>query len=451
MIQTIHDGFAWMESLVNLERAPNLRAYRLDRMWRLLDDFRYPQRKFHTIHVVGSKGKGSTAAFIASILHAAGLRVGCYSSPHVCDWRERFVCKPDSPPDALLVALIRQLKYYVDDNPRKPEERPTTFELLTLLAWQVFAAMECQWVIVEAGLGGRLDATNTLKPKACVITPLELEHTEYLGGTLTEVASEKLGILKPDTPLFVAAQPAEALQTIQNRARHLRAPLIYLPDEVHMVHNGQTLAENHAVEDDTPTSRLNIEIDGHSVDTTLSMIGQMQIDNAALAALTVMRCMPHLDGSVIAAGLKTMRLPGRFEYLSRRPPIIIDGAHTPNSIEAVMDAYRTLHDPHDRRRGILMFGCVDGKSHEKMAAISAPWFAQIIITRPGRFKPSKPEDIARCFARYNPNVQWIDEPEGALIMAMRIAERETCPILVAGSFYLAGAIRVAYATVNAAR
>ncbi len=201
--ETPQEVFSWVESFTNLERG-NLpfdkRTYRLDRMRRLLAMFDDPDAELAAIHVAGTKGKGSTAALIASVLHAAGHRTGLYMSPHVNSPFERLTLAGEAPRAGLLVRLGGEVKTALDALPAEGMPgyfAPTTFELYTLLAFLYFRDAGCEYAVIEVGIGGRLDATNVIIPRASVITPLDLEHTDVLGDTLEKIAEEKAGIIKP--------------------------------------------------------------------------------------------------------------------------------------------------------------------------------------------------------------------------------------------------------------
>ena len=191
MFRNSQEGFLWMESFTNFEKTPDLtkRGYRLDRMKLLLSCFDDPHNYCNVIHIAGSKGKGSTAAFTASILKEAQLTTGVYSSPHISDYRERITVSGKFADEHIYLKNMDRIKKLIEGEkylslPGGSE--PTTFELLTLLAFLVFRDCHCNWVVLETGLGGRLDATNLVAPKAVIITPIELEHTDLLGSTITD-------------------------------------------------------------------------------------------------------------------------------------------------------------------------------------------------------------------------------------------------------------------------
>ncbi len=222
------DAFAYIESFTNFERrrlTPLDREYRLDRMFSLLEHFGRPHEAFACFHVAGTKGKGSTAAFLAGALRAAGHRTGLYLSPHVSSYNERITIDGDAVAPALLTEVASRIAAELDAGALEDLRGgfgPTTFELLTLLAFLCFRESGCREAVIEVGIGGRLDATNVVTPTASVITPLDLEHTQLLGDTLASIAREKAGIIKPGRPAFVGHQLPEAREVFADGRRGAR-------------------------------------------------------------------------------------------------------------------------------------------------------------------------------------------------------------------------------------
>lgn len=420
--------FSYIESFINLERgAYRPRQYRLERMQRLLSVFGNPHRDFDIVHVAGSKGKGSTATFISSIMAEAGHDVGLYMSPHVSDYKERITRAGTYLEDEVFVAEAERIAAYISrlhESGLPPAEYPTTFELLTLLSFLVFRTIGFRWIVVETGIGGRLDATNVVSPRASVITPIELEHTEYLGRTIEEVAAEKAGIIKEGVPVFVgrlAPQPLEVMRTV---AAGKKSPIFELPEQIREIRATVT-AEG-----------TNASVRWQSGDTThltLSLLGRAQVDNACLAALVCRRMLPDLPERVIVEGLASARLPGRMEVTPGRPTVVLDGAHTPDSVRTSLAAFQEAFG----RSGTLVFGSVEGKKHREMAQILGPAFSRVIVTTPGTFKSSNPEGVADAFRPVSDRVDLVLDPARAI----QAARKGTEAVLVTGSFYLAGAVR----------
>ena len=427
--------FSWIESFTNLERSGALfsaRAYQLERMNRLLERFGRPQDAFRSAHIAGSKGKGSTAALLAWSLQASGPRTGLYTSPHVDSYLERFAVleadRLDHAPGRLL-ALGRDLHERIEGLPEEflgRHGRPTTFELLTLLAFCLFRDLKCPWAVLETGIGGRLDATNTVSPEVCLITPIELEHTDVLGDTLQAIAREKAGIIKPGVPVYSAPQEVEVREVLRATARERGSPIVFLDEEL------EKLDSRYTLEGTEVALRFRGQPERRY---TLSLIGDFQAENAALVDLAARRTL-GLSEEALRRGLRAVVLPGRLELLSREPAVVLDGAHTPRSVARVLAVFGTLFGSD----GVLLFGAAKGKKTAEMAALLAPAFERIVVTAPGTFKESEPAEVHRQFSAFRPSSLLEPRTAEALALALRLTEGRR-PLLVLGSFYLAGEVR----------
>jgi dihydrofolate synthase / folylpolyglutamate synthase len=422
------DVFSWVESFTNLERG-NLpfdkRTYRLDRMRRLLGMFDDPDRELVSIHVAGTKGKGSTAALIASVLRAAGHRTGLYTSPHVNSPFERISLAGEAPRNELLVRLGREVKSALDALPAEGMPghfAPTTFELYTLLALLYFRDAGCEHAVIEVGIGGRLDATNVIMPLVSVITPLDLEHTDVLGDTLEKIAAEKAGIIKPGVPAFIGLQPPGTKEIFRRVGRERGSAVTFLDEET------AELSTRVDADGTSFTVRLNGE---EPEELRLSMLGEFQAENAALAYLTLRRTMPEIPIECFRLGFTRTVLPGRMEVRGRAPAIVLDGAHTPLAVSRLLSSFRAIFPG----EAVLLFGSVSGKRPREMAAILASAFSRVIISTPGTFKESDPEEVAEIFRSFNPATILEKDPRRALDRA-REESGGRRPILVTGSFYM---------------
>ncbi len=426
-IKSPDEGFAYIESFLNVERGLyQPRLFRLERMKALLKRFDNPHLSYKTIHVAGSKGKGSTAAYIASILDETGYKTGLYTSPHVVSYRERITLAGKDPGDKLYLSCMNSIQEEIarlEDEGIPKEEYPTTFELLTLLGFLLFREAGCSWGVIETGLGGRLDATNVVSSEASVITPIELEHTEYLGTTIGAVAGEKAGIIKPARPVFSAPQHPEAEEVLRRKAGELGCPVIFLYEEV------ENIQSNPSTEGTEITVHWK---SGTSSSFTIPMIGRIQGENAVLARIAASRCITFPEEVFKRAAEKT-KLFGRGELLSTDPPVLLDGAHTESSVKRVLDSFNTICPS----RSILVFGAVDGKNIRAMAKVLAPAFDTVYITTPGTFKNSDPRQTKDIFTQINPRTILELDPPKAAEAALRTGK----PVLVTGSFYLVSEIR----------
>ncbi|RKX85413.1 MAG: bifunctional folylpolyglutamate synthase/dihydrofolate synthase [Spirochaetes bacterium] len=444
-LKNLDEAFSFFEARTNLEKGiplgnPN-RVYRLDRMKALCGAFGNPQESFRSIHLAGSKGKGSTAAYIAALLTSAGRRVGVYASPHLLNYRERFRIQGENFPETAGLStaqmLIKKLPEIEGNLPG--EGGATTFELLTLFAFLLFRDSGCDTAVLETGLGGRLDATNVISsPEAVVFTPIEREHTEILGNRLKDIAEEKAGIMKsvPYRGLaFSASQHFITRQVIKRKAAETGMKLLELPLSLHSITMGQT-----SDTEDRFSWQLSWK-NGNQELISLSMGGRIQANNAALALMVVRELESGFCGG--SKALTEVSLPGRFQFLQHHPAVVLDGAHTPRSVAALAEAFIRITAEDDDIRPILLFGSVEGKDHQSMARKlcggSNPCFREVIISTPGTFKPSNPAVVAESFRKTGVDVTLIPEPEEAWEAA---AERSqgVRPILITGSFFMAGEI-----------
>jgi dihydrofolate synthase/folylpolyglutamate synthase len=430
--KSLEEVFRYIESFTNLESSASLfspRTYRLDRMRMLLERFGHPQRSYRTVHIAGTKGKGSTATMLACCLQAAGIRTGLYTSPHVTSYLERMEVLGAAPQISMLLDLAEAVREAVE---RLPEEAvqamgpPNTFELLTLLAFCYFREAGCTHVVVETGIGGRLDATNLVDPQFCLITPIELEHTEVLGDTLPAIAREKAGIFKPRKPVYCAPQQPEVKEELKQAAARIGCPIVFLDEQMRSF-EAQVTSEG---------TEVGFRLAGEQpVRYSLALIGTVQGQNAALVHLAVRRSFPWAEAA-LARGFAAARLPARMEILRRDPAVVIDGAHTPHSVHQVLDTFLRLFGSD----GVLLFAAAAGKKVAEMAQILAPAFRDIVVTAPGSFRASNAPEVYAAFRRLNPATVLVADTGRALAQARAIAGTAR-PLLVTGSFYLVGTVR----------
>ncbi|MFO7729749.1 MAG: folylpolyglutamate synthase/dihydrofolate synthase family protein [Spirochaetia bacterium] len=444
----VEELFAYFGSFVNFEQKQKqtIREYRLDRMHQLLKFFGNPQTQLHTIHIAGSKGKGSTAIYLARGLEALGFTTGLYSSPHISNYRERITRAGNFFPTELYLKVGGRIKKALPEFSRTVlagEAEPTAFELFTLYAFLLFLEAGCSYAVIETGIGGRLDATNVITPQAAVITPIELEHTDILGSTLEQIASEKAGIIKPRVPVFVSRQGEKALGVLREKAEHMESPFYYFPDYLQEFSASvDSLGTRLRLKwkDDSQGKNNSRTPQDKEVALKLTMQGEVQAENAALA-LSVMRVLlpeqfasssyPAMLQAVASAGL-----PGRMEKCRSAPAVILDGAHTPSSIQRTVAAFQQVYGS----QGICIFGSVEGKNTLAMAEAVTKAFSDIIISQPGRFKPNSPEDVVKVFHSLTASAELITNPSTALQKALELSG-DTRPILVTGSFYMVAEIR----------
>ncbi|MCX7656435.1 MAG: Mur ligase family protein [Treponemataceae bacterium] len=442
--------FLWIESFTNYEKIPSSRPFRLDRMEALAELSGHPEGCAPVIHVAGSKGKGSVSTIIASLLQKAGFITGRYLSPHVSDYRERVGLADRFFEEHIYCSAGEELRQIVTkaqeaypqlfDPTTGIGEPPTFFELCTLLFFLSCRQAQVDIMVVEVGMGGRLDATNIVTPLASVITPIELEHTTYLGNTIAAIAGEKAGIIKREKPVILSPQQEEALSVFQSIAQERQAPLYYLPEivvieDIHIsskgtqwtwkVKEGETV---HLWPEKLRTS--------HPI-LSIPLIGEVQAWNTLQALATLYRIFPNQDWTALLSELSSLSLPARFERISEHPEVILDGAHTPRSITFCLTTFCSLYG----EGNVLLFGCAADKDVESMANILAPHFSEIILSQPGTFKKSDLPRMEAAFRKNGSSFKTVAETTTAINLAIRTAQEKGKALLVCGSFYLAAEAR----------
>ncbi|MDR0375360.1 MAG: tetrahydrofolate synthase [Treponema sp.] len=458
--------FDWISQHINFEKVKNRKEFTLDTMKTLAELANHPEKSAPVIHIAGSKGKGSVAAYSAGVLEATGFRCARYASPHATDWRERVTAGAGFFDESVYIEAGGEL-FSITERFMKGVKQaasayapyaPTFFELMTLYFFLCARKARCDVMVVETGMGGRLDATNIVDPLVSVITLIEKEHTEYLGDTLALIAGEKAGIIKPGRPVALAEQRQEAYDVVAQRAREKGARLYYLPDNARL--------ENLRLSPDKTSFRLVPARLPSPLSAPLSLSiptpGVVQAYNAALAALAATVAFPGVGGEAIAAGLAKTSLISRFEKICDDPVVIVDGAHTGSSIAACANTWAALYGKTDGAAGVLLFGCAADKDVSAMAPILFPLFSHVIVTKPGAFKTSFPEKIYTVFAelekagsrnaprgvslgvsRGEGKVRFEPETHKAIAQAVSLGREKKAPVLAAGSFYLAGDV-IAY-------
>ncbi|MDR2098019.1 MAG: tetrahydrofolate synthase [Spirochaetaceae bacterium] len=448
--------FDWLSRFINLEQGYTPPSMRPERMQIIGELAGHPERCGVSIHIAGSKGKGSITAMITRILQAGGMRPARYMSPHVVEYRERITLGDDFFDEAVYLAAgeeLRRLAGILCDPSSQAYKamaevsdgcspEPTFFELLTLLYFLCARIARCDALVVETGMGGRLDPTNIVDSAASVITGIELEHTEFLGNTLGAVAGEKAGIIKHGRPLILAEQPADALEVFRRTAEEKEAEIFYFPETVSV--------DNVNVRRGGTDFTLNFKKKGFfdgPLDLSVAIPGEIQGQNAALAVLAVKKTFPAIEAETIRKGLSGFSLPARFEKLCDAPPVIVDGAHTNISARLCVKTFTELYG----QGGVLIFGCALGKNDEAMADALLPYFSYIVITTPGTFKMSGPEQVYETFKRRmaadvcgkngETEIDFVKNTADGIKKAFDRAKRDALPVLGIGSFYLAAEIR----------
>jgi dihydrofolate synthase/folylpolyglutamate synthase len=442
-------GLAFLLGRIDYERmasaAFSSQDFKLDRMRSLLARLGNPQHELPIIHIAGTKGKGSTSAMVASILTAAGYRTGLYTSPHLIEIEERIVVdgRPSSPDEfvaalATVAPVVAELDR--DSAGADGSHRPTYFEILTASALVHFARANVHVAVLEVGLGGRLDSTNVCEPEVTAITSISFDHVRQLGNTLSLIAAEKAGIIKPGVPIVSGVVDEEPRNVIAQIAAERGAPLQQLQRDF-----GFRYAPPSALEVDSAAAMDYWAAEPGTEEICglrLSLLGRHQAANAAVAIAICQQLRSkqwHIDEPAIRTGLASVRWPGRLEIIRRSPTIILDAAHNVASIQALVDTLRESF-PAGRRR--LLLATTHDKDVEGMLRLLLPEFADIVLTRyQNNPRSAVPEELA-LFAR-----QYTSQPV-AVIPTPSEAWNRIGPTLqagdvlvITGSFFIAGEMR----------
>ncbi len=424
----------FLYSFVDYETSHQPRSpvnYDLRRMGDLLERLGNPHLRAHTVHIAGTKGKGSTAAMIASILTASGYRTGLYTSPHLIDIRERMRVNGRLITKTELVRLVDTLKPEVEVvNSTTRFGRLTTFEVLTALGFMFFAGKGAELQVVEVGLGGRLDATNVVNPEVCVITTLGLDHTEVLGNTLAKIAAEKAGIIKPRVPVVSARLEADAAHVLEAFCRRNDSPLIKVGRDIIFTSRGE--------KDGLQFGEIRGRLDTYTIE--LPLRGSFQLENAgaAVGAVELLVERGHnVKAENIVTGLRTVRWPGRFQLIRKRPAVVVDGAHNP---QAAVELRRAIEDfVGDRKTGrrVLVIGMSSDKDYSAVADILAPLFEYVIVTSSRHPRALAAGILAEAFASHGCKTVTADSVGEAVNLAVETAQSAGF-VCVTGSLFLVG-------------
>ncbi|MBW2544373.1 MAG: bifunctional folylpolyglutamate synthase/dihydrofolate synthase [Deltaproteobacteria bacterium] len=387
---------------------------------RLLYRLGNPQNKYKTILVGGTNGKGSTAAILSSILVQEGMKVGLYTSPHLCDFRERIRVNDHMIPRDTLCALIDKVRGEI-------REDVTYFEFSTALAFLYFSLCEVDVAILEVGMGGRLDATNLASPEISIITNISMEHQKYLGNNLKSIAGEKGGIIKEGGVCVTAARGRKVIDTLEEICRQRKAVLYRTGRDIRVRRSGRGSFSYYGINKRYHGLRL-------------FLAGRHQIENAALALAAVevltAKGMDISDTSVVE-GLSDARWEGRLELVSHNPRIIVDGAHNPAGISSLCSS---LLADFSYRRLIVVFGVLYDKNYVGMLKKLMPLADKIVLTRPKKERAASTEDLLSVASLHHGHVEVVDDPREALARACSFAGANDL-VCVTGSLYLVGEIK----------
>ena len=391
----------------------------LDTIKNILGALGNPQNDFNSIHVAGTNGKGSVASALSAILQQSGYRVGLYTSPHLVRFNERICIDNRQISNRDVVKAYQAVKRV-----HSGERSPTFFEFATAMALYAFSRQSVDWAVIETGMGGRYDATNIIQPAVAIITNVSMEHRDYLGSTLAEIAREKAGIIKQGTPVVTAVKQMQARSVVQKVARKKSAPLFMLGKDFKVRQN----RSGHF-------SYYGIDNSWHHLRTPLR--GRYQVQNSALALAAcelLIKDRTVISHESIKQGLVNTRWPGRLEIVSDRPLVILDGAH---NLIAARNLGRFLSENLARRRITLVIGILDDKPYESMLKSLLPHCSRAVITRAKTGRALDPERLYKTAAKLISDVSIVPDVAGAAKTAIDNAGPDDV-ICIAGSLYVVG-------------
>jgi dihydrofolate synthase / folylpolyglutamate synthase len=397
-----------------------------------------PQQRYPSVHIAGTNGKGSTAAMLESILRAAGLRTGLYTSPHLERINERIRVAGADISDAEFAEAFTRLAALIEDLLALGPEasgltaHPTYFECLTAMAFDVFARRAVDFAVFEVGMGGRLDSTNIVTPEVAVITQIAFDHENFLGHSIEEIAREKAGIIKPGAWVVSAAEEPAARAVIARRCAEQDARLVEI-DSAYRVEDLR--AENGCYQ-----ARIAAAHSAKSIEIALPLAGRFQVRNA-LAAVAAARLLAErgfpIDDAAIARGITATRWPGRLERVHERPTVFLDGTHNPAGARELLAFWQ---EQFAGRRIILVYGAMRDKAVDEITGLLFPHAARILITQPRQPRAISAAALAEMTRHLSEHMDIVEVPEEAMEEALEMAGPHDV-IFATGSLYLVGDLR----------
>ena len=400
----------------------------------LADRLGRPQRAYPSAHIAGTNGKGSTAAFLESILRCAGFRTGLNTSPHLERINERIRINSEEVSDDSFAEKFTRIHVLIEEllADGKLRAHPTYFECVTAMAFESFASERVEFGVFEVGLGGRLDATNILHPVISIITRIDFDHENFLGHSLREIAAEKAGILKPAVPVVFAEQHPEAREVILARAKDLQCPVI---EPARLFHVDAEFLQGGLMR-----ARVTETASGTVFELAPSLPGRFQLQNA-LSALAAARFLQsrgfRITGDAMTQGIASTVWPGRLEKLQSHPDIYLDGAHNPS---AARELAAFLEQNFAGRRIWLIYAALRDKAVDEVAGILFPRAEEVIFTAPRTSRAISAAQLAEIAGHHAPHFSVIPDAEKALDYALAKAAPEDV-VFITGSLYLIGQLR----------
>ena len=408
--------------------------YDLRRMNELMYQLGNPHHGRTTVHIAGTKGKGSTASMVAGVLTAAGFDTGLFTSPHLFSWQERIALNGKKITQKDFSGLVEVLKPYVCDlNRQEHYGELTTFEVLTAMAFAYFNIKNAEFQVLEVGMGGRLDSTNVANGDICIITSISLDHTRILGDTVGKIAVEKAGIIKPGSTVISAPQPSEAAGVIASRCREVKAKLVLTGNDYSWKRTGG----------DYSGQDISLKTPQRQYKLRLPLLGDYQMENAACAVAAIEALQSagfKIKYRQVVDGMAGINWPARMQVLGTDPLLVIDGAHNVYSLGTMSKSVKKYFK---YRKLIVIFGASSDKDMDGMARVLAGFADQIILTASSHPRAADPGILRQAFMRSGISATTIANSGEALTTALERADKNDL-ILATGSLFLAAEIKSEY-------
>lgn len=427
---TAEDVFQWMKQGCSEGIHPGL-----ERMEWMCEHLNHPERRLKTIHIAGTNGKGSTSAMVASILKEAGYPTGMFSSPYLSHWSERITMDGEPIPESEFVRWGREVALLTEERAAQGLDRITEFEFWTLVALLYFAREAVPWFVVwETGLGGRLDSTNVVIPLVSVITNVGHDHQGFLGDTLTAIAKEKAGIIKPGVPVISASEDESVLAILREKAKEKKSRFYQMGQDFQTIKRSDEKDEGTSIDFQGPYRHLN--------DLFIPLVGEHQVKNGA-TALMICEVLRQFYATVIEedrihVGLAGTKWPGRLETIATKPRILLDGAHNREGARALAKAfasykYEKLH---------LLFGAGTDKEIKEMLSPLLPYVDTVTVTQAEHPRSQTVFSLADTVRSIQPELepQVIADPIKAVTQLQNEVGSQDM-IVVAGSLFLVAEVR----------
>jgi dihydrofolate synthase/folylpolyglutamate synthase len=416
----------------------NVTTFNLERMQKLLSLLGNPHKKTRTVHIAGTKGKGSTATMLAKMLEANDYTVGLYTSPHLVHLHERIVVNSTMISEAQMLGLMNRIYQAVEKVAKT--DSPTFFEIMTALAFMHFFDVKADIAVIETGMGGRLDSTNLIRPEVIGITSLSIDHQQQLGNTIESIAKEKAGVFKEGIPIITVKQHPRAMNVLKNQAMAVNAPLIVTGQDINFsfrFENSKEYGPHNKICLTTPTSKFeHLRVPLHGMHQAVNC-------GLALALLDKLKSLGYkIDNDKALEGLSSVHLPGRMEMISRDPRIMIDAAHNAASIEALIHAIGQ-NIPYDSM--VIVFGCNCDKDIDGMLRQLQYGADKVIFTKSNSPKAMSPDVLGDMFVNITDKMYQVTQSlDEALHIAKSAIDQEDL-ICITGSFYLIGEAKKMFA------